>query len=401
MNLVFAVESRFARVGEGFFAIGSPGPYTFWQQYLKHFEHVTVMARVRVLDEIPKGSLRADGPGVDIFPLPDFVGPIQGLIRLPLMLFCIWRFVSKQKRQRKYCCYILRIPGGIATLLWCILNIFRIPYAVELVGDPNEALASKQFGSLLIGLLVRPIMVFFTRLQCRNAMSVHYVTPVLKHRYPPSKSANFGIWSDVVMPKELLTELGKQVSYEMPAKPVITFVGSLQRPYKGLGVLLEAFKLLLELYPTVELWVIGDGILRTKYEKYALDLGISDKVIFLGQLEHRMVFDKLIKSSLFVLPSFTEGLPRALIEAMAVGLPCIATTVGGIPDLLPQEVLVPPGDIHLLYQKIKWMFSSKDVREKYGKLNRKKVLLDFNPEILNKQKNAYLKKLKTIMKYDK
>ncbi len=371
MNLVVAVESRFARVGKCFFAIGSPGPYAFWQQYLEYFEHVTVVARVRELDEIPQGSSRADGPGVDIFPLPDFIGPIQGFTRLPFMLFCIWRFVSARKKH----CYMLRIPGGIATLLWCILLIFRIPYAAELVGDPNEALAPNQFGSLFTGVVLRPIMTSLTRLQCRKAVSVHYVTPVLKHRYPPSKGAKVGIWSDVVLPKEFFMEIGRQASYKMSAKPVIAFVGSLQRPYKGLGVLLEAFKLLHKLYFTAELWVIGDGMLRSEYEKRALNLGISDKIVFFGQLEHKEVFDRLANSTLFVLPSFTEGLPRALIEAMAVGLPCIATNVGGIPDLLPEEVLVPPGDVHLLYKKMKWMLSSASEREKYGRLNRRKVLL--------------------------
>ena len=74
---------------------------------------------------------------------------------------------------------------------------------------------------------------------------------------------------------------------------------------------------------------------------------------FLGQLPAgEMVRAQLDKADLFILPSKTEGLPRALVEAMARALPCIGTTVGGIPELLPSEDLVPPGDVKALAETI-------------------------------------------------
>jgi len=82
-------------------------------------------------------------------------------------------------------------------------------------------------------------------------------------------------------------------------------------------------------------------------------LSLSHRVDFLGNISRREeIFEKLDQSDLFVLPSRQEGLPRAMIEAMARGLPCIGSQVGGIPELLPPEYLVPPDDEHALANKI-------------------------------------------------
>jgi glycosyltransferase involved in cell wall biosynthesis len=76
-------------------------------------------------------------------------------------------------------------------------------------------------------------------------------------------------------------------------------------------------------------------------------------VRFHGQLPAgQAVWEVLDRADLFVLPSRQEGLPRAMIEAMARGLPCIGSTVGGFPELLPPEAMVPPGDATALARKI-------------------------------------------------
>ena len=87
-------------------------------------------------------------------------------------------------------------------------------------------------------------------------------------------------------------------------------------------------------------------------------LGLGPRVRFLGQLPAGdAVRAELDRADLFVLPSRTEGLPRAMVEAMARALPCIGSTAGGIPELLPAEDLLPPGDAAAQARKIREVVS--------------------------------------------
>lgn len=103
----------------------------------------------------------------------------------------------------------------------------------------------------------------------------------------------------------------------------------------------------------LQLNIIGDGKFRPQLEARAYELGLGKTVRFLGYIADEAVRQQLDQADLFLLPSRTEGLPRAIIEAMARALPCIGSTVGGIPELLPPEDLVPPGDATALAAKIR------------------------------------------------
>src|SRR5205809_1714074 len=100
--------------------------------------------------------------------------------------------------------------------------------------------------------------------------------------------------------------------------------------------------------------IVGSGGYQAQLEARAAALGIGTRVQFRGQLAAaEAVRAELDRADLFVLPSRQEGLPRAMIEAMARGLPCIGSTVGGIPELLAAEDMVPPNDASALARKIR------------------------------------------------
>ncbi|GAB3976194.1 glycosyltransferase family 4 protein [Plantactinospora veratri] len=87
---------------------------------------------------------------------------------------------------------------------------------------------------------------------------------------------------------------------------------------------------------------LGDGRYRPRLERLATDLGVRRQVHFTGTISAATeVRRQLDAADLFVMPSRTEGLPKALIEAMARGLPAVATSVGGIPELLPRRTWWP------------------------------------------------------------
>jgi glycosyltransferase involved in cell wall biosynthesis len=124
--------------------------------------------------------------------------------------------------------------------------------------------------------------------------------------------------------------------------------------YKAPAVLLEAIARCVGAGLDLGLTVVGDGKHRSELEAQARMLGLAERVCFLGQLTAGdPVREQLDHADLFVLPSLTEGLPRAMIEAMARALPCVGSTVGGIPELLPPEDTVPAGDAAALARKIR------------------------------------------------
>jgi glycosyltransferase involved in cell wall biosynthesis len=118
-------------------------------------------------------------------------------------------------------------------------------------------------------------------------------------------------------------------------------------------VLLDAVAICVGKGLDLRLTIIGDGKYRSELKTRTETLGLAERVYFLGQLTAGdPVREQLDNADLFVLPSLTEGLPRAMIEAMARALPCIGSTVGGIPELLMPEDMVPAGDAAALACKI-------------------------------------------------
>lgn len=102
-----------------------------------------------------------------------------------------------------------------------------------------------------------------------------------------------------------------------------------QKNHRGL---LDAFVKILTVCPNCRLHLIGDGSLREETERYAQELGIREKVIFLGSQTD--VYPFLQNADIFLLPSKFEGMPMTIIEAMGTGLPVVASAVGGVPDML-------------------------------------------------------------------
>lgn len=134
--------------------------------------------------------------------------------------------------------------------------------------------------------------------------------------------------------------------------PTIVSVGRLEH-VKGHDILLAAFAKVLAAHADAKLVLIGDGDAKGELVRQAQTLGIVESVEFAGMLEREKIRDRLQASSLFVLPSRSEGTPVALIEAMACGLNCIGTRVGGVPDLLADVgQVVPPEDDEALARAI-------------------------------------------------
>ena len=152
-------------------------------------------------------------------------------------------------------------------------------------------------------------------------------------------------------------------------------------PAKNHKMLLSAFKKISSSYPDYKLIIYGDGLLLSELKSVSKDLGIDDKVEFPGSVND--LHERIKESELFVMTSDFEGMPNALMEAMAMGLTCISTDCpcGGPKQLISDGengYLIPVGDISACAEKIEYTLTHKEeadiiadramgVREKYGK----------------------------------
>lgn len=113
--------------------------------------------------------------------------------------------------------------------------------------------------------------------------------------------------------------------------------------YKAPDLLIEAVAVCVQQGLDIKLVLVGDGQYRAELEARSAILGLGPRVSFQGLLpSSEAVREQLDRADIFVLPSHQEGLPKAMVEAMARGLPCIGSTVGGIPELLPRKIWFPP-----------------------------------------------------------
>jgi glycosyltransferase involved in cell wall biosynthesis len=133
-----------------------------------------------------------------------------------------------------------------------------------------------------------------------------------------------------------------------------TVVGTVLRlvAIKGVLDLLDAFALVHQALPSARLVIAGDGPLRAEVQAKVVKLGLQDQVSLLGHVEPGSV---LPTYDVFVMPSHNEGMGRAVVEAMATGLPIVATEVGGLPDLVENGLnglLVPPREPRALAKAI-------------------------------------------------
>jgi len=150
----------------------------------------------------------------------------------------------------------------------------------------------------------------------------------------------------------------------------ILYVGAL-RYAKGVLILLEAFARLKHNHtigPESKLWIVGSGEAETDIREKANALGLSQDIVLFGHVPNGpQLYELYRQADIFVLPTFSEGFPRVLYEAMTFSLPVIATDVGGIPHLLQHlfdAYLVPPGNIDRLEEAITIVLSDAQIRSR-------------------------------------
>lgn len=184
-------------------------------------------------------------------------------------------------------------------------------------------------------------------------------------------------------PKLRIVHCGVRVnSYCRPvqsvAKKRVLFIGRLDA-VKGATLLVDAFGRVRERHPGATLTIVGDGHARQSLKVQARELGLD--AAFLGFQPQDAVAKCLQEADILALPSFAEGVPVVLMEAMASGIPVIASRIAGIPELVEDGVsgfVIPPGDIETLTNRLDALLSDPPLRIRMGEAGRAKVEAEFD-----------------------
>ncbi|MBS1532641.1 MAG: glycosyltransferase family 4 protein [Bacteroidetes bacterium] len=139
--------------------------------------------------------------------------------------------------------------------------------------------------------------------------------------------------------------------------------------FKGIGDLLDVFERLRKEGLNIEADVYGNGGMFDEISQRVNNLGLADVFRLKGWADEPMKLKALAEADIFILPSYREGMPNALIESMASGLPCVSSEVGGVADLITHKengMMFNPGDQDKLYENITYLYTNDELRQSMG-----------------------------------
>lgn len=255
------------------------------------------------------------------------------------------------------------LPSGV--LSYFAKKFFHIPYIIRMGGSDVPGFNPYRFNFSL-----RALKPFLLKVWQNAAILVAVSDGLRRLALKSDPNANI-----MVIPNGIDIEEFRPLSTGKNEDNHILFVGRLDSYRKGVHFLLQALKKLNEEKLPCKLTIIGDGPYRPRLEGLARDLNLRNTE-FLGRIPNARLPVYYNQADMFVLPSCAEGMSNVVLEAMACGLPVIATSVGGNPELVENEetgLLVPPENVEALCDSFKKLLSDKKLRERMGSLGRKKV----------------------------
>ena len=147
-------------------------------------------------------------------------------------------------------------------------------------------------------------------------------------------------------------------------------------PRKGVRYLIEAFSQLSKKYPNLKLQIVGEGDEKTDLEKMTKGLGIEKQVDFIGRIPHEKLPAYYQSADVFVLPSLNEGMSNSMLEALAAGLPLLATDTGGTQELVVDSVngfILKMENAQDIAEKLEILIQDVELKKRMGEASRKKA----------------------------
>lgn len=363
MKLLVAFTARCVEVNGAYY---NPGgallEYGFLQRFLHSIPDAEFIIRCRPEREVKPGWARIDGEHVGVVPIPDTPSFAQTLLRLPRTVRYVLRAIRECDR------YYVQMPEIVGIIVGLLLWVLRKKYAVEVIADAMGSVtwAKRQvrFVRLYAWIIDRLSAFVIWRARCAT-----YVSQYLRQRYPNREPSHTWVFCSAELADEWV---GRPRDAEFFRKgPLrILSVGRLSAE-KDHFTLIRAFAEMLRMQDrSGELHLVGIGPEQDRLKRLAEDLGIAESVRFWGHLPRGQALHELFDTChVFVMPSRSEGMGRALVEAMSKGMAALGSRIGGIPELLEPEALFPAGDERTLARKMAELAGKPELLEAMSRRN--------------------------------
>ena len=378
MKLLFVHDATFWQSPDGRFWGTSVNNRTL-ERYHRIAHDVSVAIRIEPISEDADYSKYTEIDSIyNIVPIPNLMS-IKGLT---VGFLKIRRKLSDE--VRRYDCVVTRLSGLVGVEAANVCCNLSVPYIVECVGNPNDSL--RLHGNK--GRMLAPFFAGKVSKAIKQADYVIYVTDEYLQKVFPTH----GRWvacSNVTLPENAFSRdldrsyrsfCDKSNSFRY----VLGSAGKIDMQYKGYQYVVQALSELKKSGINAVYQLAGNGDNRYLLEQ-AKKYGVEDRVEFLGSMTNEAVLDWMSTLDLYLQPSDTEGLPRALIEAMSVGCPCVGSDAGGIPELIDKESIFSRGCVSELVSAIFRVMATPDV---FAKRNYQKSQ-QYSLKAITDKRNAF------------
>lgn len=389
MNLYFFTQIRLCRI-DGVVWTTPAFSMPLWERYLQVFDHVYVVARITNTDKpIADAMTPLTSKRVSFIDLPYYVGPKQYL----KVKSSIYKIIESLIHPGD--AYLCRVPGRIGSIAVKYLLKKKVKYGIEVVGDPWESM-SPQASKHILAPFFQVHGYRSLRHVAKNASAALYVTQhTLQDKYPVREGVFSTNASNVIVRDEYIAQSPKQTTDWGRRTLRLLSVGTLAQLYKAPDIVVKAIAELVNRGYNISFTWLGGGQFLEPMREMAQNLGIGDVVDFRGAVSLDEVRNELDNADLFVHASRAEGLPRAVIEAMAKGLPAVGSTVAGIPELLDKKALVPPNNVKKLANTIAYFIDHPAFAAEQAEKNWKEAR-KYHESILSSNRLNFYKELKRV-----
>lgn len=382
MKILFAHDHTFYTYNNKFYSNGGLSEKVL-KRYKLSPEKVTLVSRQKSVDRIEGNMSEVSESNYSFVKIENFK-----------TLSSAYKIFEARKKINDYVkqadLVIARLPSSIGMIAIKTAKKQKKPYVIEVVGCPFDSLWN--YGGILPK-IIAPLSYISMRYIVSGSENTLYVTNEYLQKKYPSRGRKVSC-SNVEIPyidSFILKNRKEKIKLGIRDDLVkIGVIGGLNNQYKGFDTAIKALKLLEKDNINAVLEIVGMGS-RDVWENLALDLGMLDKVNFIGSLEQgEEVFKWLDGIDLYIQPSKTEGLPRALIEAMSRGCPAVGSRAGGIPELLDNDFLhAIDNEVELSNKMIK-IIGNESLQLKLACRNFDKAK-EYSKELLDSKRDNFFK----------